>query len=189
MGLQSPLWRRVPQLVGSVNRNFAGFGREIFTDTGVYALRMDAASVAAEPQHLISNTHQKHEYRTPSVKSLSEEVAGLGSPAAGRGMTLDERVVMLAAAVSIDFDYFSRHSTGHGGFMPPGVFGGEHSDMVGYMGGQQEQPDRYGKQPPPEYPSESVPGPYEPQQPYYPPQEQNSQGGDGGGFWFFDDEE
>lgn len=31
------------RLIGSVNRNFAGFAREIFTDTGVYALRMDSA--------------------------------------------------------------------------------------------------------------------------------------------------
>jgi len=29
---------------------------------------------------------------------------------------LDERAVILAAAVSIDFDYFSRHS-GNGGFL------------------------------------------------------------------------
>ncbi|KAK5683073.1 hypothetical protein LTS10_004603 [Elasticomyces elasticus] len=34
-------------------------------------------------------------------------------------MTLDQRAVMLATAVSIDFDYFSRHSgVGSGGFMP-----------------------------------------------------------------------
>lgn len=31
-------------------------------------------------------------------------------------LSLDERAVILAAAVSIDFDYFSRHS-GHGGFV------------------------------------------------------------------------
>jgi len=33
-----------------------------------------------------------------------------------RGLSLDERAVILAAAVSIDFDYFSRHS-GNGGFV------------------------------------------------------------------------
>ena len=31
-----------------------------------------------------------------------------------RGLSLDERAVILAAAISIDFDYFSRHSE-HGG--------------------------------------------------------------------------
>ncbi|KIW07405.1 uncharacterized protein PV09_02248 [Verruconis gallopava] len=90
------------RLLGSVNRNFAGFAREIFTDTGVYALRMDSAALAAEPRHLISRTGERalrqHEQSAP-------------------GMTLDQRAVMLATAVSIDFDYFSRHS-GSGGILP-----------------------------------------------------------------------
>lgn len=101
------------RLIGSVNRNFAGFAREIFTDTGVYALRMDAATLAEEREqrHLISQTSQAPAAYTDSFA----------------GMTLDQRAVMLATAVSIDFDYFSRHSHAGGGFMPlwiPGV-GGE----------------------------------------------------------------
>lgn len=90
------------RLIGSVNRNFAGFAREIFTDTGVYALRMDSAGLGLEASPNQAN--------------------------APPGMTLDQRAVMLATAVSIDFDYFSRHSGAGGfGFMPlwiPGV-GGE----------------------------------------------------------------
>ncbi len=97
------------RLIGSVNRNFAGFGREIFTDTGVYALRMDAAGLAQEPGHLISKSGKK------------AEVAEVG-------MTLDQRAIMLATAVSIDFDYFSRRSGSGGmGFLPlwfPGMGGG-----------------------------------------------------------------
>ncbi|KAL4812808.1 Scramblase-domain-containing protein [Aspergillus spinulosporus] len=81
------------RLIGSVNRDFVGFAREIFTDTGVYALRMDSAA------------HKS-----------SEE---LGQSASITGMTLDQRAVMLATAVSIDFDYFSRHSGSGGlGFFP-----------------------------------------------------------------------
>lgn len=91
------------QLIGSVNRNFAGFAREIFTDTGVYALRMDSAGLAQDPRQLITN-------------DAGQEVA------AGHitHMTLDQRAVMLATAVTIDFDYFSRHSHSGvgGGFMP-----------------------------------------------------------------------
>ncbi|KAI7861605.1 Scramblase, partial [Spinellus fusiger] len=64
-------------VLGNVDRNFVGFAREIFTDSGQYVLRMDAAQGNA------------------------------------RGMTLDERAVTLACAISIDFDYFSRHSS-HG---------------------------------------------------------------------------
>ncbi len=91
--------------IGSVNRNWGGIGRELFTDTGVYALHMDAA----EPSSGQDNVP------TPYGKRV--------------GMTLDQRAVMLATAVSIDFDYFSRHSgTGGGvGWMPlwfPGI-GGE----------------------------------------------------------------
>lgn len=90
------------RLIGSVNRNFVGFARELFTDTGVYALRMDSAGFG-------------------SPESLSET-------ATPRGMTLDQRAVMLATAVSVDFDYFSRHSGAGGmGFVPvwvPGM-GGE----------------------------------------------------------------
>jgi hypothetical protein len=89
------------RLAGSVNRNFGGFAREIFTDTGVYALRMDAAGLASEPSHLVSKTGEQSR---PSLE---------GYP----GMTLDQRAVMLATAVSIDFDYFSRHS-GSGGMWP-----------------------------------------------------------------------
>ena len=91
------------RLIGSVNRNFAGFGREIFTDTGVYMLRMDAAGLAEEPKHLISKTGTGGDqaYGSPKVS----------------GLTLDQRAIMLATAVSVDFDYFSRHSGG-GGMMP-----------------------------------------------------------------------
>lgn len=32
-------------IVASINRNFSGFGREIFTDTGQYAIRFDSAGM------------------------------------------------------------------------------------------------------------------------------------------------
>ncbi|EME82034.1 uncharacterized protein MYCFIDRAFT_165226 [Pseudocercospora fijiensis CIRAD86] len=86
--------------IGSVNRNFAGLAREIFTDTGVYALRMDSAAQSSALE-----------------TAGGEEVARYEREATA--MTLDQRAVMLATAVSIDFDYFSRHShAGSGGFMP-----------------------------------------------------------------------
>ncbi|CAG8498965.1 6170_t:CDS:2 [Funneliformis caledonium] len=69
-------------ILGSVNRNFSGIARELFTDTGKYVIRMDS-----------------------------------------RELTFDQRAVILAAAISIDFDYFSRHS-GNGGFLPIPFIGG-----------------------------------------------------------------
>lgn len=77
------------RLIGSVNRDFAGFARELFTDTGVYALRMDSAAISP--------------------------VEAGPAPQTSTAMSLDQRAVMLATAVNVDFDYFSRHS-GHGGF-------------------------------------------------------------------------
>ncbi len=111
------------KLIGSVNRNFAGFGREIFTDTGIYALRMDSAGLAQEPGHLISKTGQRAEPVGPKD-----------------GMTLDQRAVMLATAVSVDFDYFSRKSGSGGGmgFMPmwfPGMGGGAAETGAGVEAG------------------------------------------------------
>ena len=55
-------------------------------------------------------------------------------------MTLDQRAVMLATAVSIDFDYFSRHSghVGGGGFFPlwfPGMGGAAEGGAVGGAAG------------------------------------------------------
>ncbi|KAJ5689377.1 Scramblase-domain-containing protein [Penicillium macrosclerotiorum] len=102
------------RLIGSVNRNFAGFAREIFTDTGVYALRMDSAASVNESSSLQTDSFS--------------------------GMTLDQRAVMLATAVTVDFDYFSRHSGSGGfGFMPfwfPGFGGGAAAgEAAGAAGG------------------------------------------------------
>lgn len=108
------------RLIGSVNRNFSGFGREIFTDTGVYALRMDAAGTAPESDHSIS--------KTGDTKAIVREDSG-------PGMTLDQRAVMLATAVSVDFDYFSRKSGGVG-FMPIWFpWGGGGGTAAGEAGG------------------------------------------------------
>lgn len=86
--------------IGNVNRNFVGFARELFTDTGVYVLRMDSAA------------------QTTALESANGQEIGRYERDA-TAMTLDQRAVMLATAVSIDFDYFSRHSRSGGmGFMP-----------------------------------------------------------------------
>ncbi|ORY95476.1 Scramblase-domain-containing protein [Syncephalastrum racemosum] len=99
--------------IGTVNRNFSGFAREIFTDTGQYVLRMDAA-----------------EGHT-------------------RALTLDERAVTLACAISIDFDYFSRHSQHGGGFMPFPFFGFGGSGAEEGSGNDSEGPSDGPSAPPP----------------------------------------
>lgn len=103
------------QLIGSVNRSFRGFAREIFTDTGSYALRMDSAGLDQEAanRHIVSQSHQGERAYAEALGSASKT-----------GMTLDQRAVMLATAVTVDYDYFSRQSHGGSGMMLPFMMGG-----------------------------------------------------------------
>ena len=152
---------------------------------------MDAASASAEPQHPIPNTHMKHDRRIPlPSREGGQGLRGVGEVAAGRGMTLDERAVMLAAAVSIDFDYFSRHSSmGDVGVMPlAGMEVGEATSDVAYgrySTGYDEPPiqphqwqDHDNHAPPPQ------PQPYSP-----PPAQEEPHDTSSGGFWSVFDEE
>ncbi|EGN96056.1 hypothetical protein SERLA73DRAFT_185568 [Serpula lacrymans var. lacrymans S7.3] len=78
--------------IATVNRTFRGFGREIFTDTGQYSVNFAA----------------------PIGESGSSDPAPR-KPTVIRNLTLNERALVLAMAVNIDYDYFSRHSgPGHG---------------------------------------------------------------------------
>lgn len=77
-------------IIASVDRNWVGLGREMFTDTGVYIIRMDPASFEG-------------------LGALYPSIAG--------PLTLDQRAILLGTAISIDFDYFSRHSRSGGGFL------------------------------------------------------------------------
>lgn len=89
---------------------------------------MDSASTAVDQPQYVPGPSQAQGDQSNNLEGKGD-IQGVGQVAGGgRGMTLDERAVMLATAVSIDFDYFSRHS-GRGGVMPFGVFGG------GYSGG------------------------------------------------------
>ena len=92
------------RLIGSVNRNWVGLAKEMFADAGMYALRMDAAGLEEEAgnEHLVSQSHRG--------EKAYDQVLGEKSD----GMTFDQRAVMLATAVNIDFDYFSRKSNSGG---------------------------------------------------------------------------
>ncbi|ORX37703.1 Scramblase-domain-containing protein [Kockovaella imperatae] len=84
------------QLVASINRNFRGLGRELFTDTGQYVIRFDAAGT---------------ELDMPPGAAFEVQGQKLILPSGPDGsLTMDQRAMTLATAVSIDFDYFSRHS-------------------------------------------------------------------------------
>lgn len=91
LSFQFPVKNEQEQLVGAVDRNWVGLAREWFTDTGVYVVRMDDA-----------------------------QLQDLGVPVAPYQLNLEQRAVMLALMVSIDFDYFSRHSNNNTGFVGVG---------------------------------------------------------------------
>lgn len=98
-----PIYDQDNAVFSSVSRNFNGLFREAFTDTGVYVLRMD-----------------------PLDNELSN--GNSGNYNVVEPLTLDEKAVVLANAVSIDFDYFSRHSgMGGGGLF---IFGGGGGDGI-----------------------------------------------------------
>ncbi|KAL7283519.1 hypothetical protein ACG7TL_002952 [Trametes sanguinea] len=78
------------QPIANVNRAFRGFGRELFTDTGQYFINFDALAA-------------------------SEESEAIQQPILIRNLSIEERALVLATAINIDFDYFSRHSGAGGG--------------------------------------------------------------------------
>lgn len=71
---------------GSIAREFGGFGREIFTDTGRYVIRFDAV------QQGVPDGRKEGEMTVLPPKADGE-----------KGLTLDERAVMLATAISSMF--------------------------------------------------------------------------------------
>ncbi|TEB35939.1 Scramblase-domain-containing protein [Coprinellus micaceus] len=78
------------KVMAVIDRAWRGFGREIFTDTGRYSILFNA--------------------------NVNDQVRELGVAAQRGADTLDRRALLLALAVNVDFDYFSRHShTGPGG--------------------------------------------------------------------------
>lgn len=74
-------------VLAQIDRDWRGFGFEIFTDAGQYVIRFGSSD--------------------PSSKTgLAQQVEDLEVV---RPLTLSERAVTLALAVSLDNDYFSRH--------------------------------------------------------------------------------
>jgi len=82
--------------MASIDRAFRGFGREIFTDTGQYTMSFRV------PDEQVYSPSQNNEWV-------------LHKPGGARNLTVQERALVLAMAINIDYDYFSRHSEG-GGF-------------------------------------------------------------------------
>eukprot|EP00178_Gracilaria_changii_P024082 TRINITY_DN726_c0_g1_i11.p3 TRINITY_DN726_c0_g1~~TRINITY_DN726_c0_g1_i11.p3 ORF type:complete len:478 (+),score=98.90 TRINITY_DN726_c0_g1_i11:4695-6128(+) len=93
--------------IASVNKDFTGFARELFTDARQYVLRLDPSYGLEHDESLV--------YDAATVSPAVE-------PHASQKLAQRERAVILGAAIAIDFDYFSLHSRGPGPglmMMPP----------------------------------------------------------------------
>lgn len=109
-----------------IDRNFSGFGIELFTDAGQYVIHFGGSSQEAAKQ-LQNQIQATYPDRTPPpVTALAKLRTGVAVIPTQAGdqlavqkiLGLDERMIALAAAISIDYDYFSRHSHGSGALSP-----------------------------------------------------------------------
>lgn len=112
------------RLIASVNRSFRGIDQDIFTSTGSYVLHMDAARLEQQAQ-------KEQPISQPSRTNQSDAEV-LVEKDNKHGITLDQRAVLLATAVAVNFDCFSNHSAGDGvGFIPLWIPGGGGSTGAG----------------------------------------------------------
>ena len=152
-----------------IDRNFTGFGRELFTDAGRYAIHFGDPTpfhALAAATRVIAAAHPEAAKQgranavapadvTPTtalVPTSTGEVLPLAYPLS----TLSHRLAVVAAAIAIDFDYFSRHSSAVGGALPfmvpvplPGGGGGGDAADASGGGGGGSAADAGGGAPPP----------------------------------------
>jgi uncharacterized protein YxjI len=164
-----------------IDRNFAGFGIELFTDAGKYVIHYGADASGGQKSKRISSPQDQQQQidgsSSPSSSSAGlpqMSLGGLGGPSTkvtemskwrtnvkvveneeknaaaaespsttvdvARPLSLSERAVTLAAVISIDSDFFSRHSSHHGvgGGGMPFFFP---FPMGGFGGGDEAAPD------------------------------------------------
>jgi len=114
-----------------IDRNFLGFGRELFTDAGKYVVHFGmppdtAAEQATVSRHaLVAQQAAKDGKALPEVTALAKlrtDAAVIPTQNGNqlevvRNLKLSERAIALACAITIDFDYFSQHSGS------PGILG------------------------------------------------------------------
>ena len=120
--------------LAQIDRNFQGFGKELFTDAGMYVIHFGDALPG--PEGLTADEEEEEEEETPArapaaaarqapvepppLASSDALVAGADPwqpPVPVRPLALSERAVCLALAIAVDFDFFSTHSNSNTGAM------------------------------------------------------------------------
>lgn len=110
-----------------IDRNFSGFGKEIFTDAGKYAIHFGESpeEAARHVQNSLVTAHPGEKLPPVMPMKLPKSSDYSVIPCTNgdqlvikQPLGIDERMITLAAAISIDYDYFSRHSYGSGWLAP-----------------------------------------------------------------------
>eukprot|EP00166_Cyanidium_caldarium_P001230 ctg_1631.g499 len=141
----SPSTEATPPVVASVDKDWTGLGRELFTDARQYVVRYDPS---ATPEAVLEEAREKMgALEAPSRDDASKRQLETPAEVAQRSETpaqwyqervasdadaqvrlqsgaldLAKRATVLATAISIDYDYFSLHSSGPGLFHMPFIF-------------------------------------------------------------------
>ncbi|GJQ09623.1 hypothetical protein GpartN1_g1414.t1 [Galdieria partita] len=103
LSVEFPIQDEYGNVIGSVSKDFTGFAKELFTDATQYVVRL------RPPSELVLDNNgiiQTNSVTNPTESNTTET-----------SLSTEERAVLFAVAVSVDFDYFSLHSR-HGSFMP-----------------------------------------------------------------------
>ena len=114
-----------------IDRNFSGFGIELFTDAGKYVIHY--GSSPSGKKHKAISENEAVDPMRPKIDSMwansstkvtemskwrtnvqVQEEGRESSIEVARPLSFSERAITLAAVISIDSDYFSRHSSSHG---------------------------------------------------------------------------
>ena len=117
--------------LAQIDRNFQGFGKELFTDAGMYVIHFGDALPG--PEGLTADEEEDVEtpVRAPraarqapveppppaSSNALAPGADPWQPPVPVRPLALSERAVCLALAIAVDFDFFSTHSNSNTGAM------------------------------------------------------------------------
>ncbi|KAL2631904.1 hypothetical protein R1flu_016590 [Riccia fluitans] len=122
-------------LLAVIDRNWRGFGYEFLTDAGQYVVRFgdivpEYVPAVYRPATVMGSVKRQEKPVLAGSSSAASEIHDLQAAAqeaeplaVERPLTLFERAVTLALAVSLDNDYFSTHSAGFG-FVPIPFIGG-----------------------------------------------------------------
>lgn len=111
-----------------IDRNFQGFGKELFTDAGKYAIHFANEQEGGEDHGLRAPPGGVSRHAPPpgNTYALERASAGAGDASAliapiEAPLGVSERALALACAISVDFDYFSQHSRSGGVLSPFGL--------------------------------------------------------------------